>query len=160
MNSITFELIFTTRQTMQRGFASCSDISRQCVNSSCAELSFVSFSMFTDIVEVCYAKYGDILNLYKSILIWTRSCYIYNYILNYQNQISSEKWHELCCVGCLYTWLYWISHVFIRWRIIQTDVYYIYKLLRLKWTSLPRKIEHSSFLKKLHLLRIFIMVLP
>lgn len=43
MNNITCELIFTTRQTMQRGFAPYSDVSRHCVNSSCAQFSFVFF---------------------------------------------------------------------------------------------------------------------
>lgn len=76
MSNITGELIFTSRQTMQIGFATYLDISHHCIDSSCAEFSFVFFfSMFTDAAtnEVCYANNGDIWVLYNSVLLWTRS---------------------------------------------------------------------------------------
>lgn len=47
-NNITGDLIPTSRHTMQIGFTPYSDISRHCIDSYCAELSFVSFSMCTD----------------------------------------------------------------------------------------------------------------
>lgn len=43
MSNITDELIFTSRQTMQIGFATYLDISHHCIDSSCAEFSFVFF---------------------------------------------------------------------------------------------------------------------
>lgn len=56
-NNITCDLILTSRQTMHISFTPYSYMSRHCIDSSCAELPFISFVMFTD-DATCILKWG------------------------------------------------------------------------------------------------------